>query len=346
MTLLDRRRPRAAARQFRLDAVIVGLGFLNGGVLAAACGDGSVALVAADPSHEPVSVRPHEEQAALLAMAVDSDGGGILTGGDDGRLMRTDGAGRTSVVATFPGRQVDVIAVSPAAGLRAAAAGRELRLLDRQGQVLAATTDHPSTVTGLAFNPRGKRLAAAHYGAVTLWWTGSLGRNPARLAWAGSHIAVSWSPDGAVVMSSLQGNELHGWRLADGRDMRMDGYAAKIRSMAWLARPLTLLTGGSDGVIGWKFTAGGPMGKPPVEIGLGIGHLVTSVSIHPRLPLVAAGFDDGRVAICSVDGEKTVRLRPGDGERIAALAWSPDGATLAAGTEAGSLSLLDIDPPG
>lgn len=46
----------------------------------------------------------------------------------------------------------------------------------------ARTSDHSSTVSGLAFNPKGKRLAVAHYGGVTLWWTATLGQTPNRLA--------------------------------------------------------------------------------------------------------------------------------------------------------------------
>jgi WD40 repeat protein len=197
-------------------------------------------------------------------------------------------------------------------------------------------------VTGLAFNPKGKRLAASHYGGVTLWWTGTLGQSPKRLGWRGSHIGASWSPDGSIIMTATQEATLHGWRLSDGKDMQMTGYAAKVRSMGWLAKPMTLATAGGDCVTAWSFTGGGPMGKPPVEVGRGIGRLVTSVAVHPKRPLVAAGFDDGRVAVCELSGERVVRLRPGDGGRTSALAWSWDGTRLAAATDAGAVSLFDL----
>ena len=54
-------------------------------------------------------------------MAADIDGAGVVTGGDDGRVARTDAGGEVSVLAEFPGRQADVLAVSPSGGLRAAA---------------------------------------------------------------------------------------------------------------------------------------------------------------------------------------------------------------------------------
>jgi WD40 repeat protein len=334
-------RVRAPERSdLTLDAAVTGMAFLDNGVLAIAGGDGAVRLV--PQAGALTSIQAHKNGAAALTLALDIDGEGVLTGGDDGRLMRTGGDGATSILMEAPGRQIDTIAVSIAAGLRAAAVGREIWLIDRASLVTGSTTDHPTTVTGLAFNPKGKRLAASHYDGVTLWWVGGFGRSPKRLDWKGSHIGVSWSPDGSAIMTATQESSLHGWRLTDGQHMQMNGYSAKVRSMDWLTKPMTLMTAGADCVIAWGFTGGGPMGKPPMEIGGGIGQTVTFVAVNPKQPLVAAGFADGRVAVCAFDGERIVRLRPGDGARISALAWSPDGTRLAAGTDGGAGSLFDL----
>lgn len=326
---------------FTFDAAVTGLAFLDGDVLAAGFGDGTVRFFATEG--QPAAAQPHRDGAAVLALEADLDGSGVLTGGDDGRFMRTTAAGDAACLAEFSGRQVDVVAVSATGGLRAAAAGRQVALLDRHGTTLAATSDHPSTVTGLAFNPKGKRLAVSHYGGVTLWWTARLGQAPVQLKWRGSHIGVTWSPDGSTVLTAMQECELHGWRLTDGEHMRMTGYATKVRAMGWLTKPLTLATSGADSVIAWSFTGAGPMGKPPVEIGRDIGRLVSSVAVSPRQPLVAAGFDDGQVALCGlVPPHAVVRLRRADGGRVSALAWSGDGLQVAAGTDAGLVSLFEI----
>jgi len=327
-------------RELALDATVTGMAFLNDGILALACGDGAIRLV--PPEGPPIVAHAHENGAAALTLAADVDGTSVLTGGDDGRLVQTSADGATRVLLEMPGRQIDVIAVSSVAGVRAVAFGKDVRLIDRAGAVIGETADHPSTVTGLAFNSKGKRLAASHYGGVTLWWIGSFGQSSKRLTWRGSHIGVSWSPDGSTVMTAMQEATLHGWRLTDGQHMQMNGYATKVRSMDWLAKPMTLATAGGDCVTGWKFSGGGPMGKPATEIGRGIGRLVTAVAAHPNRPLVAAGFDDGRVAVCEFFGERVVRLRPGDGGRISTLAWSRDGMRLAAGTEVGAIALFDL----
>src|SRR6516164_5914437 len=66
--------------------------------------------------------------------------------------------------------------------------------------MVGETADHPSTVTGLAFNPKGKRLAVSHYGGVTLRLdgearSGSREARMARLAYR-YHLEPGWH-DGA-----------------------------------------------------------------------------------------------------------------------------------------------------
>ncbi|HVJ54233.1 MAG TPA: WD40 repeat domain-containing protein [Aliidongia sp.] len=342
MTLFEQGPPTALSpsREIAFDATIAGARFLSDDLLALGLGDGSVRLVPPDPACSTVSVQAHEAGGAVLSLAADIDANAVLTGGDDGQLVRTGRDGSSRVLTAFPGRQIDALAVSAAGSLRAVAAGRVLRLIDRADRIIGTSDDHPSTITGLAFNPKGKRIASSHYGGVTLRWIGKLDQGATRLDWHGSHIGVTWSPDGSAVLSSMQDSELHGWRLADRSDMRMSGYISKVRSMGWLPRPMTLVTAGADCAIGWVFAGSGPQGKPPIEIGVGIGRLTTAVAVHPLHPIVAVGFEDGRAVLCELAGERYARLRPADDKRIEELAWSKDGKHLAAATEDGRLALF------
>jgi len=115
-------------------------------------------------------------------------------------------------------------------------------------------------------------------------WTGKLDQGAAKLEWRGSHIGITWSPDGTTVLTAMQERELHGWQLTNHQTMSMAGYSAKVRSMDWLRRPMMLVTSGGDCMIAWSFTGGGPMGKPPLDVGNGLGRLVTSVAVHPKNP--------------------------------------------------------------
>jgi WD40 repeat protein len=322
-----------SAKARSLDAYVVGLAFLENGILAAALGDGRVAFF--EPGGMNIGLVVPAHDGACLSLAADVDGLGVLTGGDDGRLVRTDPAGAVSEILSVPGRWVEPIAVSAASGLRAAAVGRTVHLLEGNGAP-AATFDHANTVGGLAFDPKGRRLAAGHYGGVSLWWAKDGPQEPKRLRWTGSHLALTWSPNGKYIVTATQENELHGWRLPDGLDMRMSGYRAKVKSMAWSAKGRYLATGGAESVICWPHGGKlGPMGKAPLELGWGFESIVTAVAAHPADDLIAAGYEDGTAVLLPIGGARPALLKPpGDGA-VTAIAWSADGRDLAIGDESG-----------
>ncbi len=332
-------RTLSITRVVEFNAPVTGLAFLADGTLATGLGDGTVRLIGA--ADKPVTVQAHADGSAVLTLRADLDGKSVLTGGDDGRLARTDHAGTTMTLAKFPGHQIDVLAVSAASGLRAVAAGRGVHVLDHAARTVASSDDHPSTVRDLAFNPKGKRLAVAHYGGATVWGVTTFGRNAARFKWAGSHLRITWSPNGSTVLTSMQDAELHGWRVSDHQDLRMQGYPTKIYSLEWLMKPMTLLTSGADRVIGWRFTDGGPMGRPPLELGRGMRRVVTRVAVNPKQPIVAAGFDDGHVALCSLLDDAMIDSCTSARDSVEALAWSGDGARLAAGTRGGRIHVFE-----
>ena len=76
------------------------------------------------------------------------------------------------------------------------------------------------------------------------------------------------SPDGRFLVTSMQENTLHGWRIADKKDMRMSGYPAKTRSLSWSFDGQWLATSGADAAIIWPFKdKEGPIDKAPLECG-------------------------------------------------------------------------------
>jgi hypothetical protein len=66
------------------------------------------------------------------------------------------------------------------------------------------------------------------------------------------------------------------------------------------------------------------------------------VAPHPKEPVIATGYDDGRLLIAPIDGTAPVAIAAPDGSLVSALAWSDDGRHLLAGTEAGRLSWFPI----
>jgi hypothetical protein len=161
------------------------------------------------------------------------------------------------------------------------------------------------------------------------------------LRWAGSHIGVLFSPDGRFLMSSMQENALHGWRLSDARDMRMGGYPAKVRSMVFLDGGRLLATAGANGVVIWPFAgADGPMGKQAMEIGFDQRALVTRVAAEPAGVALAAGLSDGRIWACDVKTGQRADVRTDAGAPITALALA--GERIAWGDEDGGAGVAHL----
>jgi WD40 repeat protein len=279
---------------------------------------------------------------AVLAAAAHPSGDGIVTGGDDGRLVWT-GVGAFEALAEIKGRWIDVVATSAASGLIAFAAGREVHVRDINDPKFAVVLPHERTVAGLDFDPKGRRIAAATYGGAALWYARIAEQKPQMLKWAGSHVLVAFSPDGRFLVSAMQENELHGWKLADGSNMRMGGYPSKVKSLTFLDKGRLMATAGASGAVIWPFQgSNGPMGKQAAEVGYLEGAVVTRVAAHPDASRVFAGLNDGRVWSCDLGGTEMNHLKAEKGEPISALAVSADGRRVAWGDEGGQAGVAEI----
>lgn len=334
MPVLERPDPLAptpiemGGRRFDFDAVPVAVATV-GDTAFTAWGDG--VLRAFRPSAEPEALLVHK--GAVLSMVAEASGM-ILTGGDDGRFCRITPDGVTEI-ACYPRKWVDHVAAG-ADGIFACSVGREVHLWDgARREVLAA----PSTVGGLAFDRKGGRLAVAHYGGVTLWARGKRGWKPSVLKWMGSHTAVSFSPDDRFVMTRMQENALHGWRLRDKADLCMSGYPTKVKGWAWTGKLPWLASTGADEAILWPFDgAQGPMGRGPMQLAWGGRGMVTAVCALPGHEAVLAGYSSGAVIFSEIDqiAEPRVVKRP-TGAPVALLAVTSGAGWLLAADEQGGV---------
>ncbi|HEY8573851.1 WD40 repeat domain-containing protein [Phenylobacterium sp.] len=319
---------------FSFDAYVTAALFDRAGRAAFALGDGTVRF------EDGEAVEAHA--GAVLSAAPHPKAPGVLTGGDDGRLVWSGPEGAQEL-AKLPGRWIDSLAASPESGLVAFAAGRELHVRDTADPGFARTFPHEKTVAGLVFDPKGRRIAAATYGGVALWYARIEGQKPAFLKWGGSHVAVAWSPDGKFIVTSMQDNALHGWRVADEKNMRMGGYPAKVKSLSFMTRGQLLATSGANGVVVWPFAGStGPMGKQAAEIGYEESAVATQVSGQMSGNWVAWGLDDGRVRACDLVGQKVIEVKAEKGTPITALSLTPDAKRVAWGDEEGNAGVADL----
>jgi WD40 repeat protein len=281
----------------------------------------------------PVSV----QGAGILCSA--SDGKRIVTGGDDGKLVAVNGKGETEVISTDAKRRwIDNVAVHPD-GAVAWSVGKTAFVRAPKGE--EKSLDVSSTVGGLAFAPKGLRLAVAHYNGVTLWFP-NMAATPEFLEWKGSHLAVTFSEDNRFLVTAMHESALHGWRLADSRHMRMTGYPARVRSISWSVGGKFLATSGSDSVILWPFgSKDGPMGKEPAMLAP-LQAKATVVACHPKQDIFAAGYSDGTILMVRIEDGAEILVRRNGGEPVAALAWNAKGTILAFATEDGDAGLMPL----
>jgi WD40 repeat protein len=328
VSVVERTRPIA------IEGGIVAVHFLG---RTAAFVLGEEAIVFAPPDGEPQRIAIHD--GAILDTA--ADGKRVVTTGDDGKIVATDGDGASSVVASDPKRRwIDHVALGPD-GAVAWSAGKTAYVQVKQANQEPRAFEAPSTVGGLAFFPKGFRLAIAHYNGATLWFPNA-GATPEKLEWKGSHLGAMVSPDGRFLVTTMQEPMLHGWRLVDRQHMRMSGYAARVMSLSWSMGGQWLATSGATQLVLWPFQGkDGPMGKTP-RLLTPSGHRIDVVACHPRSDVVAAGYNNGLVLLARIeDGAEILAKKPGEAP-VTALAWSGDGRLLAWGTESGEAGIIDV----
>ena len=297
-----------------------------------ALADGSVHRL--DNGHQISAV--HD---GLLTAVRDPAGERLLTGGEDGKVAAVKADGSVDQLAGIGKKWVTSVAPGPQ-GAIAFASGRVAYVRFTNGEQKEFT--HSRSVEGIAFAPKGMRFGVARYNGVTLHFPGASGK-PVELEWAGAHTGITFSPDGNFVVTAMQENALHGWKLADGKHMRMSGYPAKVKSLSWSVKGKWLASSGAPAAIVWPFQAkDGPMGKAPLELGTRGNMMVTCVACHPGDDIVAIGYGDGMVLAGRLADAKEVLLRrPGKGA-VSSMMWDAEGRRLAFGSETGDCGVIDI----
>lgn len=279
--------------------------------------------------------KPHE--GAILSYAYSTFHNAILTGGSDGRVMMSRMDSRPEEIARHTGKWIDCVASGTSA--IGWSAGKSAYYLPHIGALRCIEV--PSTPSGLAFDPKGRRLAISHYGGASLWLPKEDENLVRRLNWKGSHLGVNWSPDGKIVITMTQECALHGWRLSDGAEMQMSGYPGKIHSISWNRAGTRLATSGAPTAILWPFDNGGPWNRKPDEIGF-MSTGISRVLWHPSADILAIGSASGGVDVvrCSDASLKMVR-EPGAGA-VTGLAWIKQSKALAIGSERGRAEIHSL----
>ncbi len=315
--------------KYELGAPVTGAATV-GDAVAVGFGDGSIRFFR--PGQKPSVQQSH--LGVILCMAAYQDV--LVTGGDDGRCLKITPNGIMQELADFDTKWVDCVAATQ--GLVACSSGKNVQLWSaRQSKPINFV--HSSTVGGLSFDVRGQRLAVAHYGGVTVWERTKRKWKSSTFAWKGFHGAVTFSPDGKYLVSAMQENAVHGWRIRDKANLAMSGYPAKVKSFAWAGDTPFLVTSGADEAICWPFDGkNGPMERSPLCVAHNRKQIATCVLALQNEDAVFAGFRDGSVLLAKLDETvDPIAIRGSSGAEITAMALSPSKSHLAIGDAKGNV---------
>ncbi len=177
------------------------------------------------------------------------------------------------------------------------------------GKEVALLTSHPSTFTVMAFSPDGRMLASANENTISLWEIHT-GREVVTHTEHSENITtLVFSPDSKVLASGSEDNTIRLWTATAGKllFLPLTGHAGDVTSIAFSPDSKVLASGSTDNTIRlWSATSGQHLATLEEQIEWGV---------------------------------VTHKGHTGD---VTAVAFSPDGTTLASGDRDNTILLWDI----
>jgi WD40 repeat protein len=226
---------------------------------------------------------------------------------------------------------------------------------------------HTIEVTSVAFNPDGKTMASGSMDKTIILWDVSNPKNPIQLgAPLSGHSdyvsSIAFSPDGKTLASGGLDSTIILWDVSNPKSpvelgSPLSEYSESVSSVAFSPDGKTLASGNGNGdgtIILWDVSNQ----QLPVKLGTPLNsHAggVNSVAFSPDGKTLASGNGDGTIILWDVSNPKTpVQLgKPFNlinplsrySESVFSVTFSPDGKTLASGSDANTIILWDVSNP-
>ncbi|TVQ23160.1 MAG: WD40 repeat domain-containing protein [Spirochaetaceae bacterium] len=267
----------------------------------ASSADGEIALFDVRQGHRLWSAAGHELGNA--SCDITRDGSRVVSCGQDTRVLILDGHTGECVSSAALPAWGERVRFSGDDRQIAVASGKNVLVFDSESfdradpRPTRILGPHTSTVTDIGYSPvDSETLATTSYGAVTLWNTRTHSE-PRVLAWQGSSLVLSWSPDGRFIATGDQDSTVHFWFADSGHDLRMYGFQTKVTQLSWDYSGRYLATGGSDMPSIWDCSGTeGPAETRPIELRF---HetVVSCLCFANDRQILASGDSFGNIAI-------------------------------------------------
>lgn len=215
----------------------------------------------------------------------------------------------------------------------------QLRLVDVRSWELKKRLEPPGFVTALAFSPDGSRLAyggrrrLAEKTAFLEIWDIQNNRRMGGTEECGKRISrLAFSRDGQILATGDEDGKV---QVVDGRTgeskWQMAGHSAAVCSLGLSADSTNLLIGGFQTGLQFWDVASGRQRPSPKESPRAVGVFATSPD-GKRCATVGRQQDRPDIIVWDADTWEAKHTLAGPFEAVCALAFSPDGTTLAIGT--------------
>lgn len=212
-----------------------------------------------------------------------------------------------------------------------------IRLYRTSDHRLARVLAHPGGVTSIAFSRDGQVLASGGYDHTVRLWRLRDGALLRTLHAEGAIWSVAFSADDQRVAGSGEDKTIRIWRIRDGAPLHvLRGHTLNVWSIDFSSDGNLLASGSFDHTIKlWRASDGALLRTLQ-----GHEQAVVGLAFSRDSRLLASGGDDSTVRIWRARDGALLRTIDA-GNHIYAVAFSPDGRTLAgAGRERGSLGTL------
>ncbi|HVH71099.1 MAG TPA: c-type cytochrome domain-containing protein [Candidatus Dormibacteraeota bacterium] len=235
---------------------------------------------------------------------------------------------------------------SPDGQLLAVGSYQEVRLIDaRTGKAVATLPDHADLVRSLAFDPSGKRLAAAGgrplvAGEVKLWDVQTHELLRTVKGQTDCIYSVAFSPDGKVLATSSYDKLVKLWEVQSGKELKsLKDHIDAVFAVAFSPDGKWLATGSQDRTVKiWDANSGErlyTLGEPQDGI--------VTIAFSPDGRQIAAAGYDKLIYVWNLDpkGATLAASLIADEDTILQLVWSPDGKEIITSSVDASIRVRD-----